>query len=65
MRTGIVHTLEDEAAWERAKEVATNEYPEATGSNYWVIVTGLYRQMTDYGTQSPHLAHDPVWRLTR
>ena len=32
MPVNVVHTLEDEEAWERAKEIAANEYPEATGS---------------------------------
>jgi hypothetical protein len=65
MPVSVVHTLEDEAAWERAKEIAADEYPEATGSNYWRIVMGIYRKNTNYVTKSVHGEHDPAWRMAR
>jgi hypothetical protein len=60
-----VHTIEDEEAWERAKEIATNEYPDAVGSNYWRVVMGIFKTMTYYVSKSQHGDHDPVWRMTR
>jgi hypothetical protein len=65
MPVNVVHTLEDEEAWERAKEIAVNEYPDASGSNYWRIVMGIYKNMTDYVAKSERGDHDPVWRMTR
>jgi len=65
MPVSVVHTLEDEEAWERAKEIAANEYPEATGSNYWRIVMGIYKKMTHYVPKSGKQDHDPLWRITR
>jgi len=65
MPVNVVHTLEDEEAWERAKEIAANEYPEATGSNYWRIVMGIFKKMTHYDSKSAQRAHDPTWRMTR
>ena len=44
MPVNAVHTLRDEEAWERAKQIAANEYPDA-GSNYWRIVMGIYKKM--------------------
>ena len=46
MPVSVVHTLEDEEAWERAKDIAANEYPQATGSYYWRILMGIYKKMT-------------------
>jgi hypothetical protein len=46
MPVSVVHTPEDEEAWERSKDIAANEYPEATGSNYWRIVMGIYKKIT-------------------
>jgi hypothetical protein len=60
-----VHTLEDEAAWERAKQIAKCEYPDATGSNYWRVVNDLYVAMLDCRPDAPHAAHDPTWRMIR
>jgi hypothetical protein len=48
MPVSVVHTSEDEEAWERAKEIVANEYPDATGPNYWRIVMGIYKKMTHY-----------------
>ena len=59
------YTLEDEAAWEHAKLIANREYPAATGSNYWQVVTGIYVTMLDRGTNPPHAAHDSIWRMIR
>ena len=63
MPVNVVHTLEDEEAWERAKEIAANEYPEATGSNYWRIVMGIFKKMTHHVSKSAHPEHDPTWRM--
>lgn len=65
MPVNVVHTLEREEAWERAKQIAANEYPDASGSNYWRIVTGIYKKMTHYVAKSEHGVHDPIWRMTR
>jgi hypothetical protein len=65
MPVSAVHTLEDEEVWERAKEIAADEYPDAIGSNYWQIVMGIYQKMTQYVSKSAHGSHDPLWRLTR
>ena len=65
MPVNVVHTLEDEAAWARAKEIAANEYPDATGSNYWRIVMGIYKKMTHFVAKSAHGDHDPAWRMAR
>jgi len=64
MPVGVVHTLEDEEAWERAKGIAANEYPDASGSNYWQIVMGIYKKMTHY-VKSAHPDHESIWRMTR
>lgn len=65
MPVSVVQTREDEEAWERAKEIAANEYPDATGSNYWRIVMGIYKKMTHYVSKSERRDHDPTWRMTR
>ncbi len=65
MPVSVVHTLEDEEAWERAKEVAANEYPDASGSNYWRIVMGIYKKMTHYVSKSERPSYGPTWRMTR
>jgi hypothetical protein len=65
MQANRVHTLEDEAAWEHAKDLAASEYPDATGSNYWHVVMRLYAKMTDYVAKSAHVDHDPTWRMAR
>ena len=65
MPVDVVHTLEEEAAWEKAKDIAANEYPDASGSNYWRIVMGIYKKMTHYVAKSVHGEHDPIWRMAR
>jgi|HubBroStandDraft_5_1064220.scaffolds.fasta_scaffold502972_1 hypothetical protein len=65
MPVSVVRTLEDEEAWERAKDVAATEYPDAAGSNYWRMVMGIYKKMTHYTAKSEHGRHDPTWRMTR
>lgn len=65
MPVNVVHTLEEEEAWEQAKEIAANEYPDATGSNYWRIVMGIFKKITHYVPKSHRRDHDPIWRLTR
>jgi len=65
MPVSVVHTLEDEEAWERAKDIAANEYPDASGSNYWRIVMGIYKKMTHYIAKFERRDHDSLWRMTR
>lgn len=56
MPVGVVHTVEDEIAWERAKEAASRQYPDAGGERYWKIVMAIYKKMTHY---------EPVGRTPR
>jgi hypothetical protein len=65
MPFSAVQTLEDEESWERAKEIAANEYTDATGSNYWRIAIGIYKKMTRYVPTSVRGHRHPTWRLTR
>jgi hypothetical protein len=65
MPVSVVHTIEDEEAWERAKDIAANEYPDAAGSNYWRLVMGICKKMTHYVAKSARRDLDPVWRMTR
>jgi hypothetical protein len=53
MPVNVVKTTEEEAAWERAKEIARAEYPEAEGERFYRIVMGIYKKMVHYpgGTQ--------------
>jgi len=48
MPVGVVHSLEDEIAWERAKEAARRQYPDATGARFYRIVMAIYKKMTHY-----------------
>lgn len=48
MPVGVVRSREDELAWERAKEIARREYPDATGARFYRIVMGIYKKMTGY-----------------
>ncbi len=54
MPVGVVHTVEDEIAWERAKEAASQQYPQAEGERYWKIVMAIYKKMTHYEPVGPH-----------
>ena len=48
MPVGVVRTEHDEELWERAKEIARERYPDATGSRYYRIVMGIYKKMAHY-----------------
>ena len=65
MRALGINSLENEAAWKRAKEIAASEYPEATGSNYWRVVESIYQKIIAYIPKSTHGDHDPSWRMAR
>ncbi|HVN29826.1 MAG TPA: hypothetical protein VMT64_15125 [Candidatus Binataceae bacterium] len=65
MPVNVVHTPQEEEAWERAKEIAANEYPEASGPDYWRIVMGIYKKITHYVPQSSHRDHAPFRRFMR
>jgi hypothetical protein len=65
MPVSVVHSLEDEQAWETAKQIAANQYPQAVGSNYWRMVMSIFEKMTHYIAKSQHGDHDPIWRMAR
>jgi hypothetical protein len=48
MPVSVVRTVEDEIAWERAKERAREQYPDATGDRFYRIVMAIYKKMTHY-----------------
>lgn len=62
MPVGVVRTPEDEELWERAKQIASARYPEATGSRYYRIVMGIYKRMAHY---HPVEEHRPPMRWPR
>jgi hypothetical protein len=51
MPVNVVRTPEEEILWERAKERAREEYPDAEGERYWRIVMAIYKKMAHY---EPH-----------
>ena len=59
MPISVARTPEDEIAWERAKEKARREYPEAEGERFFRLVMAIYKKMTHYQprsrTRSPEL----------
>jgi hypothetical protein len=48
MPVNVVRTPEEEILWERAKERAREEYPDAEGERYWRIVMAIYKKMSHY-----------------
>ena len=48
MPVGVVKTPEDEIAWERAKQRAREQYPDASGEQFYRIVMAIYKKMTHY-----------------
>lgn len=48
MPVGVVHTLAEEEAWERAKAAARNQYPYAHGAQFYRLVMHIYKKMTGY-----------------
>lgn len=48
MPVSVVRTAQDEVAWERAKERAREQYPDATGDRFYRIVMAIYKKMTHY-----------------
>jgi len=63
MPVDVVHTPEDEEAWERAKEIAAKEYPDAAGPDYWRIVMGIFKKMTHYVPSAERSQHYPTRRI--
>lgn len=53
MPVNVVKTPEEEEAWERAKEIARAEYPDAEGERFYRIVMGIYKRMVHYQGVSP------------
>lgn len=54
MPVNVVRTPEEEILWERAKERASEEYPDAEGERYWRIVMAIYKKMAHYQPQADH-----------
>ena len=50
MPVSVVRNAQEEAAWERAKEIARAEYPEASGERFYRIVMAIYKKMVHYET---------------
>lgn len=48
MPVGVVHTIAEEEAWERAKAAARKQYPDAHGAHFYRIVMHIYKKMTGY-----------------
>ena len=48
MPVNVVRTPEDEIGWERAKERAREEYPEATDDRFYRIVMAIYKKMAHF-----------------
>lgn len=48
MPVSVVRTAEEEVAWERAKEIARAEYPDASGDRFYRIVMAIYKKMVHY-----------------
>ncbi|HUO06273.1 MAG TPA: hypothetical protein VMU16_13835 [Candidatus Binataceae bacterium] len=48
MPVNVVRTPEDEAAWERAKEIVRAEYPDAHGERFYRLVMGIFKKMAHY-----------------
>ncbi len=54
MPVGVVRTLAEEEAWERAKAAARKQYPQAQGAQFYRIVMHIYKKMTGYQPRHPH-----------
>ena len=52
MLINVARTPEDEIAWERAKEKASEEYPEADGERFFRLVMAIYKRTTHYQPRS-------------
>ena len=48
MPVGVVRSLAEEEAWERAKLAARKQYPDASGERFYRIVMHIYKKMTGY-----------------
>ncbi len=62
MPVGVVRTLAEEEAWERAKAAARKQYPQAQGAQFYRIVMHIYKKMTGYQPRHPRpAARSRVW----
>ncbi len=52
MPVRVVRTAADEEAWERAKKIARENYPEVTGDRFYQIVMGIYKKMVHYESKT-------------
>ena len=52
MPVNVVRTFEEEIAWERAKDRAREQYPDATGDRFYRIVMAIYKKMAHYQPNS-------------
>ena len=59
MPVGVVKTVEDEIAWNRAKARAREEYPDVTGKRWYRIVMAIYKKMTHYQKPAASLKRPP------
>lgn len=53
MPVNVVRTPEEEQAWERAKEIARAEYPDAEGEHFYRIVMSIYKRLAHYDPVTP------------
>jgi hypothetical protein len=58
MPVNVVKTPEDEIAWERAKERAREQYPDATGDRFWKIAIASIRRVLVITMHAAKLAEE-------
>ena len=51
MPVNVVRTPEEEMAWERAKTRVRQEYPEASGPQFYRLVMTIYKKIAHYEPQ--------------
>ncbi len=54
MPVNVVRTAEEEILWERAKERASEQYPDLQGDRFWRVVMAIYKKMAHYEPQTVH-----------
>ncbi len=57
MPVGVVRSLEDEIAWERAKAAARRQYPDVYGARFYRIVMAIYKKMRHYQSRETKRFH--------
>ena len=51
MPVNVVRTPEEEMAWERAKARVRQQYPEASGAQFYRLVMAIYKKIARYEPQ--------------